>query len=174
MYIYLYSASKVIKTIESAVAFAIYPHNGYPVAPDFPHSIANRYICPHVAALASTPLPSSCHNHYPIFEAHYHCQIMIIASVFDIHQPKWRLSIVDCLRHCWHIHTQPLNVTDSSDNNHESIRFSYSRGELSNIGTLRRTFFGQFYRHFANAQSIFANQTREILHTHLIVVAKKA
>lgn len=115
------------------------------------------YVCPHVRA----PLPSFCHNHYPIFEAHYHCQIMIIASVFDIRQPKWRLSIVDCLRHCWHTHTLSEFLSESSDNNHESIRFSFWR--TFQYWHIAPNVFGQFYRHFANAQSIFANQTRRNL-----------
>lgn len=99
------------------------------------------YVCPHVRA----PLPSFCHNHYPIFEAHYHCQIMIIASVFDIRQPKWRLSIVDCQRHCRHTHKHIHSASFCLSLLIIIMRvFAFLFGELSNIGTLRRTFLGNF------------------------------
>lgn len=90
---------------------------------------------------------------------------MIIASVFDI-------TILDCLAALLaHTLTQlslSRSLSESADNNHECIRFLFFL-LLSNIGTLRRERFRQFYSHFANAQSIFANQTREIFFSSAVL-----
>lgn len=138
--------------------FAI-SHNGYPVAPVLPTSIALFF--------QSISVPGALWQALAITITRFRGTLSLPNN--DYRQRLWHY---DSRLPCGIVGTHTLtqlsssrSLSESADNNHECIRFFL----FGNFLILRRERFRQFYSHFANAQSIFANQTREIFFSSAVL-----